>query len=156
VTDRRLAAVAALTALALLAAGCGGGAGAATTDELRPAVAYAVFDVHGTYPTARSDGLGGRIIRRHFTLQCPGRKTIIKLQRGPSPRDRICFALLDYQAAPKRAINCMCVRTVVGVTVRGMIDGRRMHETFTPCVCNQTGRVRRDVRVILRTHPRRD
>jgi hypothetical protein len=27
---------------------------------------------------------------------------------------------------------------------------------FTPCVCNQTGRVRRDVRVILRTHPRRD
>jgi hypothetical protein len=155
-TDRRLAAAAALTALALLAAGCGNGAGAATTDESGRAAAYAVFDVHGTYPTDRSDGLGGRVIRQHFTLRCPTRKTILELRGGLSWRERLCFALVDYQVAPKRAINCMCVRTVVGVTVRGMIDGRRVQETFTPCVCNQTGRVRRDVRVILRTHPRRD
>jgi hypothetical protein len=144
VTDRRLAAVTALTALALLAAGCGAGAGAAGTHTTGPGATYAVFDVHGTYPT----------IRRHFTLRCPSQKTIVELQGILSWRERLCFALLDYQAAPKRAINCMCVRTVVGVTVRGVIDGRRVQETFTPCVCNQTGRVRRDVRVILRTHPR--
>jgi hypothetical protein len=156
VTDRRLAAVTALTALALLAAGCGAGAGAAATHTTGSGATYAVFDVHGTYPAARSGGLGGPIVRRHFALRCPTRKALLALRGGLGWRERLCFAVLDYQAAPKRAINCMCVRTVVGVTVRGVIDGRRVQEVFTPCVCNQTGRVRRDVRVILRTHPRRD
>lgn len=151
-TDRRLAAV---TVLALLAAGCAAGAGAAATHTTGPGATYAVFHVHGTYLAARSGGVGGRIIRRHFTLRCSTQKTILELQGVLSWRDRLCVALLDYRAAPKRAINCMCVRTVVGVTVRGTIDGRRVQETFTPCVCNQAGRVRRDVRVILRTHPRR-
>jgi len=88
----------------------------------------------------------------HFALACHSRSLYEELSML-SPRDRLCFAILDYQSAPKRDSLCFCPVEFDVITVRGDIHGRPIDEQFTYCLCGDGRRASDDARVILKTHP---
>jgi hypothetical protein len=100
-----------------------------------PTVGYARFQVGGAY---------------HFALGCDSGTE--KLLRVPW-QSRLCSAILDYQTAPRQNIICACPASSVEVSIRGEIDGRRVDERFSNCLCGDGRRAARDALVVLRTHP---
>ena len=145
----------------LLASGCLGSASthapavvpSPTATAIIPALSYALFEVTGTYTTS---GGGNHFSRtrhhEHFGLACHSRNQY-ELLSVLSPQDRLCFAILDYQNAPKGNNPCFCPVEFDVVIVRGDIHGRRIDERFTYCMCEDGRRASDDARVILKTHP---
>jgi len=146
----------------LLASGCLGSSSSAHAPAVAssppataiiPALSYAVFEVSGTYTTSGGGNhFTGKRHHEHFALACQSRSLYEELSML-SPRDRLCFAILDYQSAPKRDSLCFCPVEFDVITVRGDIHGRRIDEQFTYCLCGDGRRASDDARVILKTHP---
>jgi hypothetical protein len=153
--------VIACAAAMLLASGCLGSSSAHApavapsplATAIIPALSYADFEISGTYTTS-GDGnhFTGKRHHEHFALACHSRSLYEKLSLL-SPQDRLCFAILDYQVAPRRNVVCGCPIAIDEVSVRGEIRGRRINEQFTSCLCGDGRRAADDARVILRTHP---
>jgi hypothetical protein len=112
-----------------------------------PTFRHALFDISGAYATTR-----GAVRRTHFTLGCDSQTTYEQLTRR-SWQARLCVAILNFQTAPRRNVVCGCPLEIVEVSVRGEIQGRRIHERFSYCMCGDGKRAARDVRVVLKTHP---
>jgi hypothetical protein len=154
--------VIACAAAMLLASGCLGSSSAAhapavasspTVPAIVPALSYALFEVTGTYTTSGGGNhFTGRRHHEHFALACHSRNQYEVLSML-SPQDRLCFAILDYQSAPKKNTLCFCPVEFDVVTVRGNIHGRGINEQFTYCLCGVGRRAIEDTRVILTTHP---
>jgi hypothetical protein len=151
-------------AAVLLASGCLGSSAAhapavappPTPDLVHPtipALGYALFQVSGTYTTGGGKNhFTGNVHDEHFVLACHPR--MMYAERSLlSPQDRLCFAILDYQTAPRRNIVCACPVEIDAVSVRGEIQGRRIDERFSSCVCGDGKRAGSDALVILKTHP---
>jgi hypothetical protein len=118
-----------------------------------PALNYADFVVTGTYTTSGGGNhFSGKRHHEHFTLACHSRSLYEKLSML-SPQDRLCFAILDYQSAPRKNLVGACPLEIDEVSVRGQIHGRRIDERFTYCMCGDGKRAGDDARVILKTHP---
>jgi hypothetical protein len=154
--------VIASAAAMLLASGCLGSSSSApapavasspTVPAIIPALSYALFEVSGTCTTSGGgDHSTGKRHHEHFALACHPRNQY-ELLSMLSPQDRLCFAILDYQSAPKRNSPCFCPVEFDMVTVRGNIHGRRINERFTYCMCEDGRRASDDARVILTTRP---
>jgi hypothetical protein len=124
-----------------------------TATAIVPARSYALFEVSGTYTTSGGGNhFTGKRHHEHFALACHSRDHY-ELLSMLSPQDRLCFAILDYQSAPKSSAGCFCPVAFDMVNVRGTIHGRRIDEHFTYCLCGDGRRAIEDVRVILKTHP---
>jgi hypothetical protein len=118
-----------------------------------PALSYALFEVSGTYTTSGGGNhFTGKRHHEHFALACHSR-TQYEMLSMLSPQDQLCFAILDYQNAPKSSAGCFCPAEFGVITVRGNIHGRRINEQFTSCMCGDGRRASDDARVILQTHP---
>jgi hypothetical protein len=145
----------------LLASGCLGSSSAHApavapwplVTAIIPAASYAHFEISGTYTTSGGGNhFTGKRHHEHFALACHSRSLYETLSLL-SPQDRLCFAVLDYQSAPKRNSLCFCPVEFDIVSVRGEIRGRRINEQFTYCLCGNGRRAAADARVILKTHP---
>ena len=154
--------VIACAAAMLLASGCLGSSSSAhapaaapspLATAIIPALSYALFEVTGTYTTSGGGNhFTGKRHHEHFAIACHSRNQY-ELLSMLSPRDRLCFAILDYQSAPKKNNLCFCPVAFDMVNVRGNIHGRRIDERFTFCTCGEGQRAMDDTRVILKTHP---
>jgi opacity protein-like surface antigen len=143
----------------LLASGCLGSSSAqaptvAPSQPAIPSIGYADFEIIGTYTTSGGGNhFTGKRHHEHFALACRSQRMYEGLSLL-SPQDRLCFAILDYQNAPRRRdVVCFCSVKFDEVSVRGEIRGRRINERFTYCMCGDGRRAGDDARVILKTHP---
>lgn len=107
-----------------------------------PHLRYAEFQVRGVYAA-------GALHRDHFALVCDSSEKLLR----PLWQSRLCRAILDYQTAPRQNFTCACPLEVVEVSVVGEINGRRIDERFSSCMCGDGKRAARDALVVLRTHP---
>jgi hypothetical protein len=118
-----------------------------------PSTRYAHFEISGTYTTSGGGNhFTGKRHHERFALACRSH-TLGEERSMPSPQDRLCFAILDYQNAPKGNGACFCSVKYDVVSVSGKIGGRRINEQFTYCLCGDGRRAIDDARVILQTHP---
>jgi hypothetical protein len=142
----------------LLASGCLGSSSAHAPAPVKhkrevvsppiPSPRYARFEVRGVYATSENH-ISGHIHRAHFTLMCASSEKLLQ-NRWQS---RLCKAILDFQAAPRRNVVCACPLDIVEVSIRGEIGDRRIYEQFSYCMCGDGKRAARDTRVVLTTHP---
>jgi hypothetical protein len=118
-----------------------------------PPLGYALFQISGSYTTGGGKNhFTGKLHHERFVLACHSRMMYEELSLL-SPQDRLCFAILDYQTAPRRDIVCACPVEIDAVSVRGEIQGRRIDERFSSCLCGDGKRAGRDALAILKTHP---
>jgi hypothetical protein len=149
----------ALAALALLGAGCLGSSTALPrlTTHARHAnpPPYARFTVSGTYANDdRSATVGPELRHARFTITCLAPRTYHHMRGILGWQDRECLAILDFQTARRDSgVVCPCPLTVLWVDVRGTIQGRRVHDRFSTCMCGFGPRAAHDAHVILTTAP---
>jgi hypothetical protein len=145
----------------LLASGCLGSSSAQTQTRNGPSEVIGGLDLHRPYAEFRVRGIysscprtvtgtvnhfGSELCRAHAEFTCLSKKAYMEAANS-LPNESLCLAILDYRTQIRFLVGeeCNCPASAVRVDVRGAIQGHRIHERITPCMCGLDRQARYDV-----------